>query len=237
MTTVPTVPTVRRSQRAAQPAERAASVYPRWLDLTVLIAMIVVAGWSLVTMIQSGTLSASLTTDEQLSWHISRATGLISYALLAASTIWGVLLTTRVIKDWAPGTLSMLLHASASWLAVVLMFVHVGMLLFDKYYNYSIGDLLIPFTGPYRPLAVGLGTIAAWLTLAITVSYSVRRVIGQRAWRWLHYTSYASFALVTLHSVMAGTDTSKAGMWIVMSITSVVVAGLLIFRIKLAKNR
>ena len=232
-----TVPTVRRSQRAAQPTARAAAVYPQWLDITVLIAMIAIAGWSLVTMIQTGTLSASLTADAQLSWHISRATGLIAYALLAASTIWGVLLTTRVIKDWAPGTLSMLLHASASWLAVVMMFVHVGMLLFDKYYNYSFGDLLVPFTGPYRPLAVGLGTIAAWLTLAITVSYSVRRVIGQRAWRWLHYTSYASFALVTLHSLMAGTDTSKLGMWVVMSVTSVIVAGLLIFRVKLAKSR
>ena len=231
-----TVPTVRRSHRAAQPTARAA-VYPQWLDITVLIAMIAIAGWSLVTMIQTGTFSASLTADAQLSWHISRATGLIAYGLLAATTIWGVLLTTRVIKDWSPGTLSMLLPASASWLAVVMMFVHVGMLLFDKYYSYSLGDLLVPFTGPYRPFAVGLGTIAAWLTLAITVSYSVRRVIGQRAWRWLHYTSYASFTLVTLHSLLAGTDTSKLGMWVVMSVTSVIVAGLLIFRVKLAKSR
>lgn len=226
-----TIPTVQRSQRAAKTAA-APSVYPLWLDLGILIAMLAIAGWSLFSLMQTGTLSASLAADTQLSWHISRATGLIAYALLAASTIWGVLLTTRVIKDWSPGTMSMLLHVSTSWLAVVLMFVHVGMLLFDKYYAYTLSDLLIPFTGPYRPLAVGFGTLAAWLTLAITISFSVRRVIGQRVWRWLHYTSYASFALVTLHSLMAGTDTSKAGMWIVMSGLSVAVAGLLIYRVK-----
>jgi len=131
----------------------------------------------------------------------------------------------------------MLLHASTSWLAVVMMFVHVGMLLFDKYYAYTLSDLLVPFTGPYRPLAVGFGTLAAWLTLAITVSFSVRRMIGQRLWRWLHYTSYASFALVTLHSLMAGTDTSKAGMWIAMSGLSIVVAGLLIYRVKQSASK
>lgn len=210
---------------------------PRWVDWVILGGILAASVVSVGAMLSSGAIGASLTGDSLLSWHIARAAGLTAYMLLTASTLWGLFLSTRLIKDWTPGPVSLLLHATASWLAVALMFVHVGMLLFDKYYSYTLADLFVPFIGPYRPFAVGLGIIAAWLTVAITISFAFRKVIGQRAWRLLHYTSYAAFALVTVHTVLAGTDMSKPGMWIVVVGFFALSAGLLGWRIRLSVSQ
>ncbi len=204
---------------------------PRWVDGLILLVVLLVAIFSISSMVQSGAFGISLTDDPQLAWHLVRAAGLTAYMLLAASTLWGLFLSTRAIKDWTPGSVSLLLHATVSWLALILGIVHVGLLLFDTYYSYKFSDLLIPFTGPYRAFAVGLGTISAWLILAITISFSFRKVIGQRAWRWLHYTSYAAFVLVTIHAAFAGTDASKPGMVIVLGGITLLIAALLYWRV------
>jgi hypothetical protein len=40
----------------------------------------------------------------------------------------------------------------------------------------------------------------------IYVSFSLRKVIGVRNWRRLHWATYGVFALVTVHGLMAGFD-------------------------------
>jgi sulfoxide reductase heme-binding subunit YedZ len=152
--------------------------------------------------------------------------------LLAASTLWGLFLSSRVIKDWSPGPVSLLMHATVSWLAVVLALAHALLLLFDNFYSYTVVDLMVPFIGPYRPLAVGLGIIALWLIFAITISFSLRRFMSNRAWYWLHYTSYIAFALVTVHALLAGTDADKLGMRIILGVFSAGVAALLAWRLR-----
>ncbi len=217
------------------PARNAVTPAPKknlyWVDLIFLLVAVGGTLFSIASLIQSGVLRTSLTTDPQLSWHLSRAAGLTAYTLMAASTIWGLFLSSHLLKNWTPGPVSLLLHAAVSWLAVGISVVHMGALLFDGYYKYTLADLLVPFIGPYRPLAVGLGVLAIWLTLAITLSFSFRRLIGQKVWRWLHYTSYAAFALITLHSVMAGTDMTKPGMGILVGASVVAVSGLLSWRV------
>ncbi len=185
---------------------------PRWVDGLILVIVVAVAVVAIGYYVQAGTFGSSLADDQNVSWHMVRSAGLTAYILLGASTLWGVFLATRAIKDWSPGPVSLLLHASASWLAVVLGFAHAGLLLFDRYYQYKLSDLLVPFTGPYRPLAVGLGTLSLWFALAITISFSLRKLLGQRNWRLLHYTSYVTFLLVTVHALLAGTDGNNLGM-------------------------
>jgi sulfoxide reductase heme-binding subunit YedZ len=204
---------------------------PRWIDWIVLLIVMGVSAYTIASVTLTGAFWLPLASDVRLSWHLVRAAGLTAYGLLAVSTVWGLFLSSRVIKDWSPGPVSLLLHASASWLAVILSFAHAGLLLFDTYYHYDLTNLLIPFAGPYRALAVGLGTTAAWLGLAITLSFSLRKLIGQKMWRLLHYGSYVTFALVTLHALMAGTDGSKPGMQVVMGSFAVAVVGLFGWRV------
>ena len=70
----------------------------------------------------------------------------------------------------------------------------------------SPAALLVPGIAPYRPLATGLGVLAAELMVVIYASFSLRKRIGARNWRRLHWATYVVFALATVHGLAAGTD-------------------------------
>ena len=88
-------------------------------SLSFLFTAAIVLGTAYWTW-QSGFLNTSLLEDQSLSWHLVRSSGITAYILMTISMIWGLALSSRIVKDWSPGTLSMLLHASISWLAVCL---------------------------------------------------------------------------------------------------------------------
>ena len=178
---------------------------------------------------QSNQFGIALNDDVSLSWHLVRATGITAYGLLTLSMMWGIALSSRIVKSWSPGPVSMLLHGTVSWLALALSGIHAILLLFDKYYTYQISDIVVPFVGPYKPLAVGLGTSAFWLSLAIALSFSVKKWIGRKAWRWLHLTSYFSYLLVTAHVLMAGTDAGNTGFWLLAMLSGAMVVAMLIY--------
>ncbi|HVU11224.1 MAG TPA: hypothetical protein VHD90_08100, partial [Phototrophicaceae bacterium] len=175
-------------------------------DLLSGVLVGVIALIAIIYGVQMGLISFTLFDSEQWAWYIVRAAGLTGFLMLAASMLWGIFLSSHIIKDWVPGRISMLFHATTSWLAVVLTLAHMGLLLVESYYTYTLSDLLVPFTGPYRPVAVGVGIIAFWMILAVTISFGLRRLLSRRAWLWLHYTSYLAFGLVAVHALFAGTD-------------------------------
>ncbi|HXF63486.1 MAG TPA: hypothetical protein VNK95_17790 [Caldilineaceae bacterium] len=144
-------------------------------------------------------------------WYLARSTGVVAYLLLSGSTVWGLALSTKVIREWAPPPLALALHGTLSWLAVGFAGFHAFILLFDGYYQYTVADLLIPFTGPYRPAAVGLGIVGFYGLSLVTVSFGLRKWLGQRAWRRLHYLSFGLYILVTVHGLAAGADSGSPG--------------------------
>jgi DMSO/TMAO reductase YedYZ heme-binding membrane subunit len=53
---------------------------------------------------------------------------------------------------------------------------------------------------------VAAGIITAWLLLLLATSFNVRRRIGQRRWRLLHYASFGAFGIGLYHALNTGTD-------------------------------
>ncbi len=111
------------ASQANNQAHKARGV-PHWVDGLILLIVLGVSIEAIHDYVQAGTFGFSLAGDQNVSWHMVRSAGLTAYILLGASTLWGVFLATRAIKDWSPGPVSLLLHATASWLAVVLGFAH-----------------------------------------------------------------------------------------------------------------
>jgi DMSO/TMAO reductase YedYZ heme-binding membrane subunit len=56
---------------------------------------------------------------------------------------------------------------------------------------------------------VALGVVGCELAVVIVVSFSLRRRIGIRNWRRLHWLTYAVFAAATVHGIAAGTDSAR----------------------------
>ena len=124
-----------------------------------------------------------------------------------------------------------------SWLALILGFTHALLLLGDTYFSYTLSDILVPFTGPYRPLAVGLRDAGILATLVVTLSFQIKRRIGHRAWKWIHMTSYGAFGMVTLHGLTGGTDSELFGFRLLIGGGVLLVVLLLGIRMGKAQSR
>lgn len=183
----------------------------KWVDLlTVGLSLGVVSlavGW----MFASGVFNVALDTNTNLVWYFIRSAGIIAYVLLAVSMVWGLFAGSHLVRDWSPGPVSLTMHSTISWLALLLGLVHSLLLLFDTYLPFTLTQIFVPFTGTYRPEFVGLGIIGFWVLLAVSISFPLKRKLGYRNWKLLHYTSYLAFGLISAHGLLAGTDGERLG--------------------------
>lgn len=186
--------------------------------LGVLVGLI--GGGTLAWLAANGYLTPG---GERASWYLTRSMAIVAYVLLSGATIWGLLLSTKIVKEWVPAPLSLALHSALSWLAVGLGAGHALLLLADTYYHYTLADLLIPFTGPYEPLWVGAGTIALYGLALVSASFWVRGRLGTARWRALHYSTFAFYILVTVHGIMAGSDAGEFQVQMMYAISAVTV--------------
>ncbi len=169
--------------------------------------------------------------SQQVMWYVTRAAGLTAYLLLWLSTAWGVAISSRILDAGLPRAFTFGAHEFLSLLALGFSAVHIGVLLFDRYLPFSLGQLLIPFAAAYRPVWIGLGVIGMYLTVLVSVTFYLRGSIGRSAFRAIHYLSYASYALVTLHAWFAGTDTPLAATRMVYLAGFLVILFLSVFRV------
>lgn len=183
----------------------------RLLTGLIVIELLLLLRWLWPAIFAPITGDGALWASEKLAWYLTRSSGAVAYLVLSASTAWGLLLSTRLIREWVPGAVALTMHETLSWLAAGLAAFHALVLLFDQYYTYTLSSLLIPFTGPYEPLWVGLGTLAFYLLLLLSATFYARRWIGAKRWRQLHYLTFGLYGLVTLHGWFAGTDSATFG--------------------------
>jgi sulfoxide reductase heme-binding subunit YedZ len=142
-------------------------------------------------------------------WLLARASGLTAYGLLTASVLAGLVLKSRPFGRAVRVASVTDVHRLLALLGLGMLALHGVALLFDRTVKMPALGLLVPGSSPYRPLQVALGVLAGELTALIVVSFSLRRRIGVRNWRRLHWTTYLVFGLSTIHGLTAGTDSSQ----------------------------
>jgi hypothetical protein len=169
-------------------------------------------------------------------WYLSRAAGLCAYVLLTLDVALGLAVRTRRLEPWLARWRAFDLHRFTALLLVAVAALHVLALLGDRYIGFSLPQLLVPFASPYRPLWTALGGLAFYLLLAIVASFFVRRAIGQRTWRRLHYLTFAVFVLALLHGLLAGTDATTGWGAALFLITGGTVGALAWWRFRRAQN-
>lgn len=157
-----------------------------------------------------------------LTWFIIRGSGLVASSLLTASIIWGLLVSTKVFGRAIKAKGLQWLHESLGLAAVLATAVHMVALWADNFIEFTWFDLLVPGVSTWEPLAVTLGVVSFWTVLIVSLSFYVKKWIGQNAWRSIHYLSFGAFGAAVAHGAMAGTDTSNP--WV----TSLYVAAVLV---------
>jgi sulfoxide reductase heme-binding subunit YedZ len=142
----------------------------------------------------------------QFWWYLTRAAGLMGYFLIWLSTAWGLVVSSKILDSFMERAFTYDFHEYLSWLGLAFIGIHVIVLMADKYLPYSIWQVLIPFLSSYRTFWVGIGIIAFYLSLLVTITYYLRAKIGMAAFRKIHYLSLISYFGATLHGLYAGTD-------------------------------
>jgi sulfoxide reductase heme-binding subunit YedZ len=140
-----------------------------------------------------------------VAWLIARAAGLVAFALLTLSVTLGLAMSTKFLKPLLQKDL-LGWHQTLIWTGLSMLVLHGGAILFDPVMRFGLSAVLVPGLAPWRPITVAAGVVGAYLMLSLAVSFRVRRRIGQRRWRLLHYASFAAFALALGHALHAGTD-------------------------------
>ena len=105
------------------------------------------------------------------------------------------------------------------------------LLALDKSMPFTLAQIAIPGMAPYAPVWVAVGQIAFYLMALVVGSFYVRKTIGQRAWRTLHYVTFLAFVGATVHGVMSGSDSSSLWAWWMYVGSAVLVVFLLVYRI------
>ncbi len=150
------------------------------------------------------------TNAASLPWLFERLFGFLAYLATTGSVVYGLLLSTKLLDAIAHRPISFSLHQDLAAIGLGLAGIHGILLGLDRTIPFSLAQILVPGLSPHAPLAVGIGQVALYLMAIVTASFYVRRHIGQRAWRTLHYLTFLAFLGATVHGIASGTD-SGAG--------------------------
>jgi DMSO/TMAO reductase YedYZ heme-binding membrane subunit len=167
----------------------------------------------------------------QFWWHLSRASGIVSWALAASAVLWGLALSTRALgsRPRAPWLLD--LHRFLGGLTIVFVAVHLVGLWADSYVTFGLAELFVPMASPWRPDAVAWGVVALYLLLAVEVTSLLMRRIPKRLWHSVHLLSYGVFAAGTIHLFTAGTDATNPALRWAAAVTVAATVFFLVYRL------
>ncbi|KFF60969.1 hypothetical protein JF66_01070 [Cryobacterium sp. MLB-32] len=141
-------------------------------------------------------------------WALGRGTGVVALGLFTASVLLGIINRSGRALFTVPRFSLALVHRNLALLASAFLLIHLLSLLGDSYAQLRVVDVLVPFLGAYKPFWLGLGTLGVDLLLAVILTSLLRRVVGRRVFRAVHWLTYALWPIALVHSLGNGTDSS-----------------------------
>lgn len=172
----------------------------------------------------------------QLWWYTARSAGLVSAALLAASVVWGLALSTAPRGARPRPAWRLDLHRYLGGLSVIFVAVHVLAIMADSYISFGWVQVLVPFTSTWKPWAVAFGVVALYLLVAVELTSLARKQLPRRLWRQLHFLSFPLLVVAELHLFMAGTDAGSRPVLGTALVVNAVIAVLTTRRIMQARQ-
>jgi hypothetical protein len=157
-------------------------------------------------------------------WYLTRSAGVVAMLLLTASVVLGIVDFSRWRSDRWPRFVTDTLHRNVSMLALVMVVVHVITTVADGFAPIGFQDAIIPFLSPYRPFWLGLGALSFDALLAVAVTSLLRKQLGYRTWRAVHWAAYACWPLAMFHGLGTGTDASSTWM---LALTAICLAAVI----------
>jgi predicted ferric reductase len=162
--------------------------------------------------------------NSKLSWYAARASGLIAWAVVTLSILWGLALSTRLLRRRGVPAWLLDLHKFLGTLSIVFVAVHVGALWADNFVYFGPRELFVPFASAWRTGAVAWGIAATYLLVAVQLTSWAMKRLPRKVWHRVHVMSIPMFVFSTVHGFTSGADNRNlAVQWVALT------AGLLVF--------
>jgi predicted ferric reductase len=162
--------------------------------------------------------------NSKLAWYTARASGLVAWAVVTLSILWGLALSTRLVRRRGIPAWLLDLHRFLGTLSVVFVAVHIVALWADTFVYFGPQELFVPFASAWRPGAVAWGIAATYLLIAIQLTSWLMKKLPRKLWHSVHLTSFAMFVFATVHGFTSGADNKNlAVQWVALT------GGLLVF--------
>jgi DMSO/TMAO reductase YedYZ heme-binding membrane subunit len=175
--------------------------------------------------------------NPQTWWFLSRASGMTAGILLVLSLIWGVLLSTRVLKPADRPAWLLAMHRWFAGMAVTATAVHLIALVADNYVYFGAKELFVPMSSPWKAGPVAFGIVAFYLMVLVQATSLMMRRLPKRLWRAIHMSSYAMVWLVLVHGALAGTDATMRVYQVVALILIISAVTAAMLRVNLGRHR
>ncbi len=143
-------------------------------------------------------------------WYVCRATGEATLLFLSVVVTLGVMSAARFGGRRVPRFVIADVHRNLTLVGLGFLAVHVAATVADSYVPITVADVVVPFGSAYRPVWLGLGTLAFDLLVALTVTSLLRLRIGVRRWKALHWSAYGCWILALVHALGTGSDTRSS---------------------------
>jgi hypothetical protein len=154
----------------------------------------------------------------QLTWYAARASGLVAWAVVTASILWGLALSTRLIRKPGASAWTRDLHRFLGTLSLVFVAVHIAALVADNFVYFGPGEVFVPMYSAWRPGPVAWGIAATYLLVAVQLTSWTMRRLPRRLWHAVHLSSLPMFVFVTVHGFTAGADNRNlAVQWVALT--------------------
>jgi predicted ferric reductase len=159
----------------------------------------------------------------QVWWYVSRASGIVAWALVSASVVFGLWVSLRLTRTPRPAWV-LDVHRFLGGLSVVFVGVHLAGLVADSYVDFGLREVFVPFASGWKPVAVAWGVVGLYLLLAIEVTSLLMKRLPRRFWHTVHLSSFVLFIVATVHMFTAGTDSGSVILqWCTLGVTALVV--------------
>ena len=180
--------------------------------------------------------------NSQVWWFVARSSGIVGWALLTASVVWGLLLSTKVsstriaASKLRPAWL-LDLHRHLGGLAVIFTLIHLAGLVADSYVTFGWAEILLPMASEWKPGAVAFGVVSMYLLFAIEATSLAIRRLPRSLWRWVHRSSFVLYVMATSHGVAAGTDADNRWFQFAAWVSVVIVCSLTLRLVVVLRRR
>ena len=177
-------------------------------------------------------ISERLNVSTNMFWYISRTAALTAYLVFFVNIVLGLGVKLKFLDRFFARWRCADLHQFTALLGVALVCLHVFSLLGDTYYTYSIKQLLVPLTAPYRAGWTAWGIVGFYGVMIVTFSCYFRKFIGQHVWRFIHFASFGLFWVIIFHGIKTGTDITLPWVKVMYIVTGTIVSFLFLLRLQ-----